>query len=57
VSWFVQGGSSPVTEVGLFTDRQCLITGLPAGSTIVVMVTARNSSGETAPTEAVIVAP
>lgn len=40
-----------VTEVGLFTDKQALITGLPIGESIVVGVRARNRSGEMAPTE------
>jgi hypothetical protein len=57
VTWRVTGGSSPITELGLFADRQCTITGLPSGSSVVVGVTARNDSGETAPTEAVIVVP
>jgi hypothetical protein len=57
VSWRMDGGSSPITEIGLFTDRQCTITGLPTGSTIVVSITARNSSGETLSTEGTIVVP
>lgn len=57
MSWFLDGGSSEVTEVGLFTERQCTLTGLPAASAIVVAITSRNAAGETAPTEARIVLP
>jgi hypothetical protein len=56
VKWFVDDGDdSPITEVGLFTDRQCTLTGLPARSTIVVTITSRNAAGEASPTEVRIV--
>ena len=54
VTWRITGSAAEATEVGLFTDRQCSITGLPSGTSIVVGVSARNDSGETEPTEAVI---
>jgi hypothetical protein len=54
VTWRLAGGTTEPTEVGLFTDRQCSITGLPSGVSIVVGVSARNDSGETEPTEAAI---
>jgi hypothetical protein len=54
VSWRLSGSAAEPTEVGLFTDRQCSITGLPSGASIVVGVSARNDSGETEPTEAAI---
>jgi hypothetical protein len=57
VKWFVDGGSSAVTEVGLFNERQCTLMGLPASSTIVVAISSRNAAGETVPTEERIVLP
>ena len=57
VSWRVVGNPAEPTELGLFTERQCALTGLPSGQNIVVLVTARNDSGETEPTEAAIVVP
>jgi len=54
VKWRLSGSAAEPTEVGLFTDRQCSITGLPSGANIVVGVSARNDSGETTPTEAAI---
>jgi hypothetical protein len=57
VSWRLSGSAAEPTEVGLFTDRQCLITALPSGQGVIVGVTARNVSGETAPTEAAITVP
>lgn len=45
------------TEVGLFSDLQTLIPGLPSGTSIIVGVTSRNASGETDPTEATITVP
>ena len=54
VTWRVTGSAAEPTEVGLFADRQCSITGLPSGVNIVVGVSARNDSGETAPTEVAI---
>lgn len=54
VSWRLAGSAAEPTEVGLFTDRQCLISSLPTGQQVVVMVSARNNAGETAPTEAAI---
>jgi hypothetical protein len=54
VTWRLAGSATEPTEVGLFTDRQCSIVGLPSGASIVVGVSARNDSGETEPTEAAI---
>ena len=54
VTWHISGSSAEPTEVGLFADRQCSIVGLPSGANIVVGVSARNESGETAPTEKLI---
>ena len=45
------------TQVGLFADEQCLITGLPSGANVIVAVSARNNAGETQPTEAAILVP
>jgi hypothetical protein len=45
--------SEPV-EVGLFADPLAIITGLPSGARVIVRVTARNSAGETLPTEQAI---
>ena len=57
VSWRVAGDPTEPTELGLFTERQCALRGLPSGQNIVVLVTARNDSGESAPTEAAILVP
>ena len=54
VTWRLSGSAAEPTEVGLFADRQCSIMGLPSGTSIIVGVSARNDSGETAPTEAAI---
>jgi hypothetical protein len=57
VSWKPQDGSGDPTVVGLFADLAVTLNGLPTGLTVVVSVTARNSAGETQPTEATIVVP
>jgi hypothetical protein len=44
-------------EVGLFSDLNAVISSLPSGATVRVAVSARNSSGETIPTEATILVP
>jgi hypothetical protein len=50
VRWqLTTSGSEPV-EVGLFSDLAANLAGLPSGATVAVMVTARNSAGETAAT-------
>jgi hypothetical protein len=41
-------------EVGLFSDRMVVISGLPAGKTVRVSVTARNEAGETLPVSSLI---
>lgn len=55
VTWRPSSASEG-TQVGILSDTQCLITGLPSGE-IVVAVSARNAAGETAPTEATITLP
>jgi hypothetical protein len=57
VSWRIAGSADEPNEIGLFTERQATLTALPSGANIVVLVTARNESGETVPTEAAIVVP
>jgi hypothetical protein len=54
VTWKPTGSSGDPTDAGLFTDTQCILTGLPSGMPITVAVSARNDSGETVPTEAAI---
>ena len=54
VTWRISGSAVEPFEVGLFSDRQCSITGLPSGANIIVGVSARNDAGETVPTEAAI---
>lgn len=56
VSWRPSGDNTEGTEVGLFSDTECSITGLPSGA-LIVAVTARNTSGETEATEATITLP
>ena len=54
VTWKPTASSDPATEVGLFAETQAVLTSLPAGVPITVAVSARNGSGETAPTEAAV---
>jgi hypothetical protein len=54
VMCLVQTVDASPLEVGLFTDRTAIISGLPGGSTVVVSVSARNEAGETLPTSASI---
>lgn len=54
VSWRVNVSGASVTEVGLFADLSANITGLPASTSVIIGVTARNSTGETAATEKAI---
>ena len=54
VTWKPIASSDPATEVGLFAETQAVLSGLPAGVPITVGVSARNGSGETAPTEAAV---
>jgi hypothetical protein len=54
VAWKVTGSAEPPTQVGLVIDPRAVITGLPRGVSITVIVTARNGAGESAPTETVI---
>lgn len=57
LSWKLVGSGAEVTEVGLFTDRAVNLGGLPSGVNIIVMVTGRNNSGETQPTEVTATVP
>ena len=55
VEWKIEGSSDPAVSAGLFADLQATLIGLPIGARIIISVTARNRSGETAPIEAAIV--
>jgi hypothetical protein len=55
VSRQVQTVETEPVEVGLFTDRTVIISGLPSGKTVIVSVTARNPAGETLPTNGTII--
>jgi hypothetical protein len=57
VMWRASSSGDPATSAGLFTGPQCTLTGLPSGVPIIVGVSARNASGETAIVEATIVVP
>jgi hypothetical protein len=57
VAWKVAGSTGEPTQVGLVADPQTVITGLPHGATITVIVTAHNAAGESAATEASIAVP
>jgi hypothetical protein len=50
----VQTVDEQPVEVGLFSDRTVIISGLPSGETVIVSVTARNPAGETLPTNSTI---
>jgi hypothetical protein len=50
----VQTVDDQPVEVGLFSDRTVIISGLPSGKTVIVSVTARNPAGETLPTNSTI---
>jgi hypothetical protein len=47
----IQGVDPEPVEVGLFTDPLAIVSNLPVGATVKIQVTARNSAGETMPTE------
>lgn len=55
VAWKPVSSADPATEVGLCADIQCAISDLPTGVPLLIRVSARNASGETAPTEAAII--
>ncbi len=57
VQWRIGGESQPASEAGLFNDRQCTIAGLITGATVAILVSSRNASGETVPTEQTILVP
>ena len=57
ITWRLQTGDPSIHEPGLYSDRQVLLTDLPRGQTVVVAVTARNRSGETRATEAILTVP
>ena len=48
-------GAEPetATEAGLVSDTQSTLTNLPPNQTLIIAISARNSSGETTPTEVV----
>ena len=50
----VQTVDSEAVEIGLFSDRMVIISGLPSGKSVIVSVTARNPAGETLPTNSTI---
>lgn len=52
VAWKPATPTGTVTEIGLVNDPIAVITGLPGGTAITVIVTARNQSGETLPATA-----
>lgn len=54
VSWRLNAENSVITEVGLFSDFAANVPGLPHDASVIIGVTARNSSGETAATEKAI---
>jgi hypothetical protein len=51
----VQTVDDQPVEVGLFSDRMVIISGLPSGKTVIVSVTARNPAGETLPSNSTII--
>lgn len=51
----VQGVDVAPIEIGLLSDPTAIIGGLPTGSTVTVMLTARNEAGETQPISATMV--
>ena len=54
VSWRADGADpASATEMGLITDTQCVLTDLPPDRPLIIAVSARNSSGETKPTDVV----
>jgi hypothetical protein len=57
VTWRPSAPGSESVMAGLFTDLAVTLTGLPSGQAVIVSVSARNSTGETAPTERTIVVP
>lgn len=57
VVWRASSSSDPAVEIGLFTEPQATLMDLPSGVPIIIGVSARNDSGETAVTEASIVVP
>ncbi len=57
VTWKPNSSSDPAIDAGLFTDPQAVLSSVPSSVTITVTVSARNSSGETLPTEAAITLP
>ena len=57
VKWRADVADSTATEVGLFAERDVVLRDLPSGTNIIVSITARNASGESAPTELGIAVP
>jgi hypothetical protein len=57
VAWKRTGSTDAPRQVGIVSDPRAVITGLPPGADVTVIVTARNVSGESAPTEAGVAVP
>ena len=57
VTWRTGAPGADPVMAGLFADLAVTLTGLPSGQTIAVSVSARNATGETTPTEKLIVVP
>jgi hypothetical protein len=57
VSWKLTGSTDDPTEVGISSDLQRTLMGLPSGAAITVIVTARNDAGDSVPAIANIVVP
>lgn len=51
VTRLIRNVDTEPVEVGLFADPDATITGLPAGSTVIIGVSAHNSAGDTQPTQ------
>lgn len=54
VSWIVSGSSGVPATLGLINGQRTLISGLPHPANITVIITARNSAGESVPAKATI---
>ena len=57
LSWRLNAPEATPVLIGLFTDRIATITGLPSGQSVIVSVSGRNATGESAVTESTIVVP
>lgn len=57
VKWKIAESPDEPVELPLVHDLSVIIAGLPSGSTVVVMVSARNAVGDSLPTEAELMVP